>query len=317
MSKEIALDLRRYDTPEKLGSIINDTASLAIEASETGIPRVNPSFFVKRGEDYVIAPGRDKRDVLEMFTPGTPETEAGRKVKDMLLNDPKNNAYVWISPSGPYPESRIEIGVKKTTKSQRFTFMKRYDISTALSPQDCLSLGQMLVSISEEKMDFPSNPDDLRSMVIKLRIPEDQNPFEYLSKLIELPEKDRWKSILDGTADKNKAKAIKAAVVATESVRKNPHVIYSAPKAYGAYIETRMRREGYGMDPEKFGCGSSNLTTSSDSFSYTETVTPTPGFEDQYGPLSFTCPKCGATNTRSFGHLISICQHCGADVRCG
>ncbi len=316
MLKEIALDLKRYDTPEKLGSLVNDTASLAIEASETGIPRVNPSYFVKHGESHVIAPGRDKRDILKMFAVDTPDTEAAKKIKDMLLNDTKNDAYVWISPADPYPESRIQVGVKKITKSGRSTYMKRYDISTTLSPRDCLYLGQMLVSISKDNVDFPINPNDLRSIIIKLKIPADQNPFEYLSKLIELPEKDRWKSILDGTADKNKAKAVKAAVIATAPVRLNPHVIYSAPAEYGAYVETQMRNEGYGMDPEKFGCGGSNTTFVSSGSSYTETVTPALGFEDQYGSLSFTCPKCGATNIRPSGQLLSVCQHCGGDVRC-
>mgnify|MGYP001594445516 CR=1 FL=1 len=40
------------------------------------------------------------------------------------------------------------------------------------------------------------------------------------------------------------------------------------------------------------------------------------GMEDQYGSLEFRCDKCGGANSRPFGHLISNCQHCGADVRC-
>jgi len=40
------------------------------------------------------------------------------------------------------------------------------------------------------------------------------------------------------------------------------------------------------------------------------------GMKDQYGPLKFICPACGAINSRPFGQLISNCQHCGADVRC-
>lgn len=37
---------------------------------------------------------------------------------------------------------------------------------------------------------------------------------------------------------------------------------------------------------------------------------------DRYGSLTFTCPRCGASNTRPYGQLISHCQHCGGDVRC-
>lgn len=40
------------------------------------------------------------------------------------------------------------------------------------------------------------------------------------------------------------------------------------------------------------------------------------GFEDRYGPLKFICPKCGRTNERPPGQLLSNCQHCGGDVRC-
>lgn len=38
--------------------------------------------------------------------------------------------------------------------------------------------------------------------------------------------------------------------------------------------------------------------------------------EDQYGSLEFSCPNCGAINTRPSGQLMSNCQHCGADVTC-
>ena len=37
---------------------------------------------------------------------------------------------------------------------------------------------------------------------------------------------------------------------------------------------------------------------------------------DMFGALHFPCPKCGSTNQRPIGRLISNCQHCGADVTC-
>ncbi len=318
MLKEIALDLKRYSTPERLGSLVQDTASLAIEASTNDkLPRVNPHFYVKRGEDYVIAPGRDKRDVINMFAEGDPATTAAKEIRNMLLNDKGNFAYVWISPSGEWPESRVEIGAKKTKRNGEVEYLKCYGISTSLSPEACLETAQLLVSISEKNHIYPQSPDDLKSLAIKIQIPEGIDPFEYLSKLINFPEQNRWSSILTSVADKNKAKAMKAAVIATESVRLNPHVIYSSPIEWGAYIETRMKYEGFGMDPERFGCGGSNITsTSSNGISYTETNTLNFGYEDQFGSLQFSCPKCGATNTRPFGQLLSNCQHCNGDVTC-
>lgn len=38
--------------------------------------------------------------------------------------------------------------------------------------------------------------------------------------------------------------------------------------------------------------------------------------EDEYGSLTFTCPKNGCTNIRPRGELIAECQECGADVTC-
>jgi len=307
MSTEIALDLRRYNTPEKLGSLINDTASLSIEASETGLPRVNPSYFVKRGENYAIVPGKDKRDVMKMFVIDDPATDAAKKIRELLLEDGQNDAYVWISPSNPWPETRIQVGAKKTTKSERFEYLKRYDISTTLSPEQCLYLGQMLVSMSTVEMEFPKKPDDLRNVIIKLRIPSDRDPFEYLSTLIELPEKDRWQSILDGSADKNKAKAVKAATIATELIRLNPHIIYTAPVEYGAYVETRMRQEGCGMDPAKFGCGASNTSLTSTDSMFTETITPFLSHSEIEGWHNGVCRICESS---TWVGPCNICKPC-------
>lgn len=50
--------------------------------------------------------------------------------------------------------------------------------------------------------------------------------------------------------------------------------------------------------------------------SFSELIVEGLGMEDQYGSLEFSCPKCGLTNSRSFGQLISNCQHCGANVTC-
>ncbi len=319
MSKEIALDLKRYNTPEKLFSLPYDTASLAIEASSGDIPRVNTTYFVLN-DRKVIAPGKDKRDVAEMFIQDeSPETRAANKIIENLKNDPTDFTYTWISPSGPWPESRIEVGHKTKTKNGRFNYIKKYDISTVASPEMCLEMGQLLASIARNGTPFPQQADDLRDIIFKLDVPEGMNPFEYLESLLYpyIPEKDRFKSILDGTADKNKMEAIKVARTVTKPIVENPQLIYLAPKRYGAYIETEMMNKGYGMEPERFGCGGSNISTTTRSLSY-KTSTITPGFdhEDRYGSLSFTCPKCGATNTRPFGQLISNCSHCGGDVRC-
>ncbi|AKM83149.1 hypothetical protein A2422_03785 [Candidatus Woesebacteria bacterium RIFOXYC1_FULL_31_51] len=318
MSKEqfIALDLRRYDTPQKLASLNNDTASLVIEASNTGNPRVNPHHYIKRERNKVIAPGIDRRDVSEMFVRNDPLTPAGEEIRKLLLEDTENFAYVWISPPNPWPETRIDIGAKRITKSKKFEYFESYGISTTLSKDDCLKLGQLLVSVSSNNYLFPQNLDDLKSIVIKLEIPPEKDPFSYLSEIIKLPEKEIFQSILDGTAVKNKAKALKKATIVNKPIMKNLSVIYSNPFEYGAYIETEMEKAGFGMNLEKSGCGKSNITLLNTNGLNTETQTLAFGYSDEYGSLEFPCPSCGATNRRPSGQLISNCQNCGANVRC-
>lgn len=85
---------------------------------------------------------------------------------------------------------------------------------------------------------------------------------------------------------------------------------------------TPMEYLVYQMDQTRFiganpiGCpssGSNSNISISGVFSYENA---TIAGVDQYGDLNFSCPSCGATNTRPHGQLISNCQHCGADVRC-
>lgn len=307
MSREIALDLSRYNTVERLGSLVEDTASLAIEAStDKDLPRVNPHFYVKRGEDYVIAPGRDKRDVSNMFAEGFPATVAALEIRKKLLIE-KDFTYVWISPEGKYPESRIEVGSKKTKRNGEIEYLKCYGISTTLSREKCLELGQLLVSISKKDSPFPISPEELESLPIQVQVPKDQDPFEYLSKIIELPEANRWPSILTKEADKNKSKAVKVASSVTKAIRDNPTVVCSNPIGYGAYIETQMMHQGFGMDPEKFGCGVSNNNIRSSSAPNQEAFTMKASVIE--GWHSGTCRVC---QTPTWVGPCNICKPCEA-----
>lgn len=79
-----------------------------------------------------------------------------------------------------------------------------------------------------------------------------------------------------------------------------------------SYIAEEMRKNGI-IGEFSVSCGNTSSVSILESSSLTINLT---GVEDKYGSLSFTCPKCGATNTRPFGQLISNCRHCGGDVRC-
>ena len=83
-------------------------------------------------------------------------------------------------------------------------------------------------------------------------------------------------------------------------------LIYS--RADSGFVAYEMERLGL-VGEHAISCAGGGKTLS-------ELIVDGLGMEDQYGSLKFACPKCGGTNSRPFGHLISNCQHCGADVRC-
>ena len=292
MSTEIALDLRRYNSTEKFNSLTQDTASLSIEASTSGRPRINPHFYIKKGPDYVIAPGADKRDVRKMFKPGLPETEAANKIVDLTLNAEPNTAYVWISsPSEDWPEARLDLGVKTVTPSGRYEYTRCYCISWPTDNETCLVNGQSAAAASYEDAEFPIDVDKLRSQIYRIKIPKGVDAFEFLSHIIDVPA-DVWESIFQKEADSIKFEALRIAGKVTKTYKENPQVIHQNPVYAGAQIELEMKRRGFGMDPARFGCGISNLS-----------VTTAISFFQKYLPESKVefCPDC---------HTILVCGHC-------
>ena len=192
--------------------------------------------------------------------------------------------------------------------------MKRYDISTTLSSEQCLLLGQLLASVSNENTNFPSVADKLSSTVFKIKTPFNKKPFEYLGELIGeyFPEERIFEAILGGTADKNKSETLKASKRVIVRLMSSPQIVYYSPRQIGAEIELAMRREGFGMDPQKFGCGSSNINSQGGSLSYTESRYADSGLGesgDGLGPREFPCPACGHMNIRPFGGLVHRCQN--------
>lgn len=317
--ERIALDLENYN-PSTLDNIIEDTASLAIEAAnDPNTPRVNVHYYVKRGEDWAISPGRDKRDVLQKFSNETEIDKqtsiAGEKIRGTLLDEPVGTVFVWISPMQPYPETRIVVGVKKQTISKKYQYLECYGISTTLSRQDSLLLMQFLVSLSDRKHNYPDDPEELRSLVVNLNVPDDTDPFKYLSELIKLPETDRFESILNGKAKKIKSQAVKAAAIATSKARNNPQIIYIDPIGQGSYIESYMGMLGFGMNPKGSGCGISNTDALN---IYSSTATEFNPYSNQYsmvdagdglGPAEFPCPECHHINRRPLGGYVYSCQN--------
>jgi len=78
-------------------------------------------------------------------------------------------------------------------------------------------------------------------------------------------------------------------------------------------IVDEMSRTGFlGKNP--ISCSANFSPTFSDYITSKGNVNIHSGVEDQYGSLSFECPKCNRTNHRSPGLLLANCQHCNEEI---
>jgi hypothetical protein len=237
---------------------------------------LNPSFYEERD-------GRLFDPVRERIVAGTAdgdEVEEGviKQLEDWFLTHNSGIA-VWISPRGN--------GIRPYPEEQ----ITIYRIAYKANRQKVL-----LLTSHQFKANF-RNPEEIRKFIF--------------------PEEDREKSIFEilGWLKRTSQKRVETSLSNVEE-RKKRAEYYAHQYVSGTPIEWiayDMTQTGF-LGENPIGCGGNTTITSF--FSFTETTTLTFGFEDQYGSLTFSCPKCGAMNTRPSGQLISNCQHCGGDVRC-
>lgn len=187
---------------------------------------------------------------------------------------------VWISPRGGrwnYPEEKIAI--------HRISYKWPGGEKALL----CSSL--------QFKTEF-KNPNQIRRFIFT-----EDDKEESIFEIINWLKKVSAKNVPDSVNPNLKMKWEQAEHYAFQ---------YKSGVSFDQIIYQMTQTEFLGQNP--IGCaGISNV---SGGFSYLETTTQSFGYEDQYGSLQFSCPKCHNTNTRPFGQLISNCQHCGADVTC-
>lgn len=186
---------------------------------------------------------------------------------------------VWISPRGgnwQYPEEKIAI----------------HRIAYKINGQKVL-----LCSSHQFNTRF-KNPEEIRRFIFT-EDDKEESVFEIIKMLQKISQK-------------------KVGIGARKDLKESWALAQNYAREYisGTPIETIIyhmtQTEFLGQNP--IGCAGTSTLTSV--LNPTETITLAFGYQDEYGSLQFACPKCGAINTRPFGHLISNCQLCGGDVRC-
>ena len=191
---------------------------------------------------------------------------------------------VWISPiyEGMYPCNKIEIITKWPDQKGTNNVAINFDCSA----EDCLRVAKSIFPELSELTDI----EELRRSVIINKDIDAASIIQQLSPHIKVS--DNIKTLTD------------------ENYR---YIASLAKKGYQQiFIAAEMERLGM-IGDKSFSCpGGSGGLTSVLGESSLNLNTP----EDKYGSLEFTCPHCGATNTRPFGRLINNCQYCGGDVRC-
>jgi len=237
---------------------------------------LNPSFYEER-DGRLFDPVRER---LVAGTGNGDEIEEGiiKQLEDWFLSRDSGIA-VWISPRGN--------GIRPYPEEQ----ITIYRIAYKINRQKVL-----LFTSHQFKADF-RNPEQIRRFIF--------------------PEEDKEEAILKifNWLKDISQKGVETGLHGVEERRKQAEYYayqYKSGMSINEIIYHMTQTEFLGKNP--IGCGGGTSTMST--FSYTETLTPSFGYKDQYGSLQFSCPKCGATNTRPLGRLIGNCQHCGGDVRC-
>jgi len=347
--KEIViLNPDTYKSEQSLQVLRTNLADVAIESGFGPIrERINPFTLTLKYDDLgnpiVTNDELDPTiDVLNYYSSETDlkakEKRAAEMIRDHLIKLPHGTISVWFSPQHdvdvelgrneiPYTESRITVGY--VTQAGESKFMKSYAIPASLEPQQMLLAAWRLAEFNNTKDFKLETPEDLRSTPVDLPLPHGESPWEFLSRYIETP--DAWEIINSGEADNKRGEKLKAIDAIAPSVlskilnAKSPLEQVSAMN----FARTQMARAGLNIDTARLGCVHEISLGSIPSyqFSYGLVVpgggnimlSKEIGVRDKYGSLQFDCPhaECGKTNHRPYGQLLTNCQHCGKDVRCG
>lgn len=218
-------------------------------------------------------------------------TYLGQKDAEVLkaltswVSENTSGTAIWISPSyeSAYPCNKITTyQLEENEKGEKSTFNTTvlFDTSKKHTLEIASKLNQIFTKIED--------PEVLRN---KIFVVDENFGLVSLLELIGIGQEEI------STPDE-------------KTIHRFADMIYSGVSP--GYVAEEMRKNGM-IGKFSISCANSSSVSILENSSLTINLA---GIEDRYGSLSFTCPKCGATNTRPFGQLISNCRHCGGDVRC-
>jgi hypothetical protein len=245
-------------------------------------------IFIRIKEEKIYVKDLIKKDGY----PENTEADIFCQLENWVSKSDEGNA-IWVSPSypGKYPCSKIIFH----QVAYKFETMEKVILNSAIlfdaSGKDTLEFVHQL---------FPQtggihNLEELRSVLI---LPEGDMDFNLMLHQI---------SQLDENVNHVKEQ-IPEDILIEKAVSISKLISSDANPRLVAY---EMQKIGL-LGSFSISCPTSLHTSTS----FSELINGTPDIKDQFGSLRFSCPNCGRINTRPFGRLIPMCQHCGADVRC-
>jgi len=221
--------------------------------------------------------------------PGTAEGEVFDKLNEWFTKNSEGWALWVVGPyPGRYPCSKIILHqIAYTSSDMQKVLRNSADLFNAPD--------ETILGILHEFFPETRSLDDLEAMRPILITPDENfDPSKLLGKIKEVDP-----NALAVNRELNEKQLVERATYVSDLIDSGTN---------SRFITDEMQRLGL--------IGQHAISCAGGGKNFSELITDGFGTEDQYGSLEFTCPSCGATNTRPSGQLISNCQHCGADVTC-
>lgn len=244
--------------------LIADTAAVATEVDKTKRieDRVHQILLALVQDKVINWPVNKSKDVKYFYSDKTEfdkkESEAGLKIRELLIKGQVDDCFAWISPPGGpynYEESRLEVGF--VMQKMGFKILRSWGIPVKLTPSECTYLFSFFEEFSNNLSQEISSPEDLRGLISIFKTPQNEKLIDFLSH--ELPGLSKvWNAIKSGyVSEQNR----KTKANARLEVKKISHKISLARSPHeliyiGAQIEAGMALRGFNIT--KNDCGISN-----------------------------------------------------------
>lgn len=305
ISPEIVFPDEEFEIEQEfIDKCLSSPPSEAVEDVSSEVHETNripdPRILIVDGENILRLDRKRVDDSIEKTSYlGKLEYEAFVKIKEWSSKN-ENGVELWFSPSfdGVYPVEKIDIGEIRYASNGSKILLKKailLDVGQSdflkLANNFAMSIGYDRFETSETLRARPIFCTRSEMKTLLLSLSGLTNQIEMISKGEDLYKKSENYQTLSHFH---------------EEINISPDYHYRSD-----YYYIRERAEQEKMLGEKsVSCPSVSTAFQSFSGDYHG------GVEDEYGSLTFTCPHCGATNTRPYGKLLSNCQHCGKSVRC-